>query len=287
MSALFRVCLKREPDPVSMDQHLRLIAKHGLSRSFQPIMDSFVRLPEFKSRHLFDAVLGEKVERTSSAQDETAVRHVVSLGTHCYTSFLLKRSGLKSFSTPFDWIFSSPDMVCHCLSDDFTVFLDRRFFEPIPREQRPSAVDGVCEHGFYRDHFGVHSVFNHHDPSKEKDFSYFSRAVARLRSVLTSDGRTLFVMTSATQDPVSAFDRILAALRHRAKDPELLFISIAQDRAEMMPEMSVLHEDGSSKIVALRPISNWGPIEFESIFDDLAIARFLRKRYLFDLASLD
>lgn len=286
MSALFRVCLGREPDRVGMDHHIRLIAKLGLSRSFEPIMEAFVSLPEFRSRYLFDALLRETGGEGGSAHDRP-VRHAVSLGSHCYTSFLLKRSGLKAFSTPFDWVFSSPEMVCHCLEDDFETFLDRRFFEPIARDRRASAVDGICEHAFYRDRLGVRSVFNHHDPSDEEDFSYFSRAVRRFRQVLSSDERGLFILTSATRDPISAFNRALGTLRSRAKDPELLFISIGEDRAEMMPEMSVAHEDGRSKVVSIRPISNWGSIEFDSVFDDLALARYLRHTYCFDLATLD
>ena len=287
MSALFRVCLGREPDPVGMDHHLRLISRLGLSRSFQPIIEAFVTLPEFRSKHLFDSLLREGGKQTPSAHDGRPVRHVVSLGSHCYTSYLLKRSGLKSFSTPFDWIFSSPDMIRHCLDDDFRTFLDKGFFEPIAQGQRHSTVNGVCEHGFYRDNFGVHSVFNHHDPSQEKDFSYFSRAVARLRTVLSSNERSLFIMTSATQDPVAAFDQVLKTLRNRSEHPELLFISIGRDHAEVMPEMSVVHEDGPSKILSMRPISDWGSIEFKSAVDDLAIARYLRNKYAFDLANLD
>jgi hypothetical protein len=287
MTALFRVCLGREPDPVSFDDHLRLIARRGLSRSFQPILKAFVDLPEFRRRNLFDALLSEPAAAAGSARADAPVRHVVSLGSHCYTSFLLKRSGLKSFSTPFDWIFSSPEMVCHCLRDDFETFLDRRFFEPIAPDQRPSAMYGVCDHSFYRDRFGVQSVFNHHDPSTEKDFSYFSRAVGRLRSVLSSDQRSLFIMTSAAQDPTSVFERVLETLRARMKNPELLLIAIEGDHAELMPELSVKREDGPSRMIAMRPISKWGPVEFECIFDDLAIARYLRSRYSFDLATLD
>ncbi|WP_317453914.1 DUF1796 family putative cysteine peptidase [Klebsiella quasipneumoniae] len=58
-------------------------------------------------------------------QGQWAVKHIVSLGSHCLTSWTLKKFNLKKISLPFDWIFSCPAMVIDCLRDDFQTFLDK------------------------------------------------------------------------------------------------------------------------------------------------------------------
>ncbi len=51
-----------------------------------------------------------------------------SLGTLCHSSQLLKRNKLKKCSYPFDWIFSNCDIIHHCISDDFKIFLDKSYY---------------------------------------------------------------------------------------------------------------------------------------------------------------
>ena len=54
-------------------------------------------------------------------------RDVMKAWSHCL-AFLLSEAmeqwKIRRWSCPFDWIFSSPDMVTHCLADDFSAFLD-------------------------------------------------------------------------------------------------------------------------------------------------------------------
>ena len=53
------------------------------------------------------------------------VRHVCSLGTVCLSSRMLKDTGLKRESYPFDWTFSKPNIIERILEDDFGQFLHR------------------------------------------------------------------------------------------------------------------------------------------------------------------
>ncbi|MGH1573446.1 DUF1796 family putative cysteine peptidase [Methylobacterium sp. P31] len=120
---------------------------------------------------------------------------VVGLGTLCLTSHTLKQMGLKKSSMPFDWIFSSPEMVEHAIRDDFKEFLDRDNLKDIPVELRPDPHLYQADNTFYRDNFNIKYIFNHHNPElSEDDYNYFRRCVDRFRSLLRGTNRTLFVM---------------------------------------------------------------------------------------------
>lgn len=78
------------------------------------------------------------------------IQHIVRLGVQCLGSFLLKQAGLKRYSGPFDWIFSSVAMVNHCLEDDFKTFLQRSYYRSIPSEERVEFPNGEkCDHTWY------------------------------------------------------------------------------------------------------------------------------------------
>lgn len=68
----------------------------------------------------------------------------VSIGPYCDTTEILKLFGLRNKSYPFDWIFSSLEIVYLCISDRFQTFLDRKYLLP-----------GKTEHSTR------HSVYNH------------------------------------------------------------------------------------------------------------------------------
>jgi Putative papain-like cysteine peptidase (DUF1796) len=53
---------------------------------------------------------------------DTAV--FISIGPCCFTTEYIKSSVLRTNSYPFDWIFSSIEMVNHCTIDKFKTFLD-------------------------------------------------------------------------------------------------------------------------------------------------------------------
>jgi hypothetical protein len=115
------------------------------------------------------------------------VTHVCSLGKMCFSSELIKRNGFKRESYPFDWIFSSPEVILDCLNDDFACFLNRDLYtnhdyEPLERK---------CGHSEYN-----LAMFNHHNPKDyEKDYNYFVRCINRFRILLKSNEPKLFVMT--------------------------------------------------------------------------------------------
>jgi hypothetical protein len=125
-----------------------------------------------------------------------------SLGSLCHSSQLLKINGLKKASYPFDWIFSSLEMVEHCIKDDFKTFLDKSQY--IDYTTNSSLKETQCEHIFYGKMLGdpVHNiVFNHHNPlSNENDYTYFERCVNRFRELLKLNEYKGFVLFDTNDD---------------------------------------------------------------------------------------
>ena len=60
----------------------------------------------------------------------------ISIGPCCFTAEYIKKYGLRNHSYPFDYIFSSIEMVNHCINDKFKMFLDLTYISD-------------CNHSFY------------------------------------------------------------------------------------------------------------------------------------------
>lgn len=139
------------------------------------------------------------------------VKHVISLGCRCSQASVYRALGQRRYALPFDWIFTSPQMVTHCLQDDFQSFLDRQqlyqngsSFDAIglkpgsaPRERR------LIGHKLYSTltaGVGKGTIFNHRDPlHNDEDYLYTVRCVERFRLALASGERKLFVMFLSNQ----------------------------------------------------------------------------------------
>jgi hypothetical protein len=119
-----------------------------------------------------------------------------SLGRLCHSAQLLKINGLKKASYPFDWIFSSLDMVEHCIKDDFKTFLDKNQY--VDYTTNDTLKENQCEHSFYGKMLGDPShniIFNHHNPlSNQSDYAYFERCVNRFRDLLKSNANKNFLI---------------------------------------------------------------------------------------------
>lgn len=50
--------------------------------------------------------------------------HVLSLGSACFTARFLQQRRLRTHAGPFDWVFSSVQMVTHCINTGFASLLD-------------------------------------------------------------------------------------------------------------------------------------------------------------------
>lgn len=276
ITSLYRELLRREPD----EEGLRVFGER--LRQGEPLAAVGTLLHDMNGseeagRVRIGAVL-EEITRGVLAARGAGARPVVGLGTHCYTATLLKSAGLKRTSYPFDWLFSSPEMVAHCLHDDFATFLDRRLYEYVPPERRRDGPDvNLCDHAYYRDELGVSFVFNHRNPLEESDYAYVVRCVERFREVARRC--PAFLLTTFTSEYYQRrFDEISRALRAYAPGAELVYVVVAEAGSRALPVSRLVSERDSHALVELIPGSPWRPLWFDNPLDDISVLSLILDR---------
>jgi hypothetical protein len=196
LALCYRTWFGREPDDSGLDHHLAS-ANHTDDLEFaEEIFARIVGSDEFRAasrRRLIEA------PRLAGLSDVD----VVGVGTHCLTATLLRDMGLRRFALPFDWIFSSPEMLSHVLVDDFKTFLARDQYVAVPLAERVTPNANLAHHTFYQEQFDVQFVFNHHDPLASDDaYAYLQRTVDRFRSLSDRGSRRFYVLLNQDQTPL-------------------------------------------------------------------------------------
>ncbi len=108
----------------------------------------------------------------------------ISLGENCSSAWYLKQVGLKKASYPFDWVFSSPDIVRDCIEDRFATYMDKT-------QMRPRTHGKSAGHDHYHADF-----FNHRNPlASEQDYAYYQRCCDRFLSALQSKEPADYLIT--------------------------------------------------------------------------------------------
>lgn len=212
-----------------------------------------------------------------TAREPGLVNHV-SLGTHCHMAQVLKSLGLRTWSGPFDWIFSTPGMVRDCLADDFAALLDRSQFETVPVAERPEPGIGRCRHRLYRERYDHPCVFNHHDPAaSEADYAFLTEGVRRFRAALgTPRARNQLWMMTALPLEAEVIAQICDVLARHGDGNRLIVIQVAAGQAE--PRAALLREAGSNlRWLSLATRSASVGLRFADPADDRALAELVER----------
>lgn len=129
-----------------------------------------------------------EIVHTKIHHTNKVINHVCALGPRCISSFFLKRTGLKNESYPFDWIYSSVDVIKDCISNDFKVFLDKKYYKEIDETK--------CGHLIYGDEeFDNLGFWAHHNLLRnEHEYQYYIRCISRFKKLLKSPKHKLFIL---------------------------------------------------------------------------------------------
>lgn len=230
------------------------------------------------------AIWAEHIRRISMMQsnpDEFDGLDFMSLGSHCATSMLLKKNRLKRFSGPFDWIFSNPAMVRHCLRDRFETYLQPKFHRAGMRTNADGRQERVAEHLLYQEQFGVlRPVFNHRDITLPAEMAYHRRAVERFLAMIDA-GRPLQFIMCIYADSFSAAQRLdefhqtAALLDEIAPATSLALFSVGM-RELVMPAAWPVAVAGRHGLFDLDAVSVLGALHFHEMVDEIALLRGLR-----------
>jgi len=272
---LYGSILGRASDERGLARHLDTLGRFPTFADARDMLASFINSEEAQQRR------EAWRDRPDPASDtRPPVRALLSLGTHCLTSMMLKTYGLKRFSGPFDWIFSSPRMIAHCIEDDFRTFLDPDQYEWVPPEKRHPPNANICEHRFYRDRFGVRRMFNHHDVTQPETHAYLRRCVDRFRQSIRADHRTLLIMLAPAHEAEQEdFLRLCAALEP-FEAAELMVVRMASEHGRF--GATLLMEQGRHRLHDLHLTGGSGQLAFPEP-RDAAMFRYMLDHYRFDL----
>lgn len=130
----------------------------------------------------------------------------ISIGPYCSTADILKNNGLRNKAYPFDYIFSSLEMVKHCINDRFNIFLDKNYYK--------YCSEGSMQHLFYskfidteilRTHHIAHNlphiannltqreIFLHHNLFNNDIYESFIRRCNRLLNLIDNNSKIVLV----------------------------------------------------------------------------------------------
>jgi hypothetical protein len=203
--------------------------------------------------------------------------HVISLGTVCYASWMIKQLGLKRRSYPFDWIFSSPAMVLDILQDDFRCFLDPVHYRANPVESRPHPSEHIAEHLHYRATFGVEHVFSHRDVTTPDNRAYYERCVDRFRSALAAPNPTLLLMINPG-DRLATLEVFTGLADWASRNAPYAVLSVINLRraTDGQPMFSTTAERGPHALIEYFSASGIRGLDFAKPVDDLNLREWLR-----------
>ncbi len=157
---------------------------------------------------------------------------VLSLGYDCHCASMLRKLGLRSCSSPFDWLTSaSIDKRIEILKSRFAGFLKKENLRPIekwdgaPGKGNDFYEDVLTGLHFYHD-FRQEKTF---DESYEEVFEKYSRRISRLYSNITSANSTLFVWCDYKNDLPIDSNHIQKRLRAIFDGCDVHFLHVKSD----------------------------------------------------------
>jgi hypothetical protein len=230
--AFYRQIFRREPDPEGAKTYEDCIKQVGIVEGVRKILSDAFNSREY--RQLLHTLPTSQVNSTYASYSDRllngrAVSHIASIGPYCLPSIVLKSNGLKRYSLPFDWLFSSARIFRDCLADDFAMFLDRRYYRSTTHVRGEPSAD----HEHYLTQYGVKYCFAHRDPTRNDDYEYFVRCVERFRRLLHGDDAKLFLFIARPDHDLSNnFSVLLKALENATTNFGLLCVEVADATGE-------------------------------------------------------
>jgi hypothetical protein len=189
--------------------------------------------------------------------------HAISLGSQCYVSAVFKRLGLRRYSGPFDWMFTTVDMVQACIESDFDQFLDRQYYKPVEWEGKI-----YHKHTYHHTHWLAN--FTHYDPMSDEGHAYLERCVDRFRGVLDAPDPKLFLFVVQIHAPdrdkyIDKFVSLNAAITSRSDNATVIGVTVTPGKDAGMVETGAA---GASRLFHYTALSPLGGITFQDPADD-------------------
>ena len=130
----------------------------------------------------------------------------ISIGPYCSSADILKNNGLRNAAYPFDYIFSSLEMVKHCISDRFNIFLDKNYYKYFSVNSSSHLFySKFIDTEILRKHHIAHNlpntannlinreIFLHHNLLNNAVYLSFVRRCNRLLNLIDNNNKIIFI----------------------------------------------------------------------------------------------
>lgn len=180
----------------------------------------------------------------------------ISIGPNCDTADTLKIHNLRNNAYPFDYIFSSLEMIKHIINDKFKIFLDKTYFEN-------GTFEGSTKHSFYCKYLDTDillrhhqrwiqipadykvsngNIFNHHDLiNNESHYDGFKRRADRLLNLIENNKKIVFVYYNFY---TNTFDDIIDFYKSFSNYENIFILGIFKNNEEK----KILYENKNCRI---------------------------------------
>jgi len=178
----------------------------------------------------------------------------ISIGPYCYTADRLKENDLRNNAYPFDYIFSSLEMVKHAINDRFNIFLDKKYYKYIS--------ESCTQHLFYSKFIDTEilrklhiasnlpdiannltnrEIFLHHNLFDDEIYSSFVNRCNRLLNLIYNNNKIVFVYCNCyTND----FNDILDFYNNFSNNKNIYVVGIFENSNDK----KILYENTNCKI---------------------------------------
>ena len=273
VKSLYEVILRREADRLGLSDYSQEVNRRGLLAGVPHVVQQLLASEEYVGK--FDLRISDRMLSQDVVPTYGPVENLISLGTTCYSSWLMQQCGCKRWSGPFDWIFSSIDMIEHCLSDDFATFLDAGSIEVLDGGEKST-------HAIYQAMISERAVFNHHNLTKHEHRAYFQRCVRRFRHALESTARKCFFMILVRQSDreddrlIADYHRLEQALNARTTNFRLIIVAHDGIQTKLGNSIRELGPYKRDSLVRFRSTSEMQDgLSFSQAWDNVAMKRLL------------
>jgi len=178
----------------------------------------------------------------------------ISIGPYCSTTQILQQYNLRLQAYPFDYIFSSLEMIKHIIDNKFEIFLDKEYYIKGNHENS-------TKHLFYNEFLNTEllylhhlkynypidykvsdtSLFNHHDLLDDTVHETFKRRCNRLLDLINNNKKIVFVYYNCY---TATFDDLIDFSNNFSDNKNIFVLGIFQNNLEK----KILFENSNCKI---------------------------------------
>jgi len=204
------------------------------------------------------------------------INYIIPLGSQCFTAFFFKNNNLKKTSYPFDWIFTNPTIIMDILNDNFNIFLDKKYY--VIKDENINQN----KHSLYLPDL---MMFNHRNPYKDEDYSYYTRCVNRFNNTLHKKEKKLFILTSLRNEISNELENICLlnnVLNNLTNN--YIFISIFQKCTGVQSKEIYEHEN--MIIIQITTLSESDGVIFLNDLDNIYYKDIIYSLFKFELYDI-